>query len=189
MSKKGLFHLLILISFCQIFSSTSLLEEHLCIEIINGKPGGLFDERIILKQDEGVLGFLCYKSIGMSSANIHSVYIYPEHRNHGFGSFLLTYVIAYLKGKGYKTIMLQPYPFELIDGFPMPIDDSSGLERLFSFYQSNGFKKHFLLKGWLYYGSPMPIIASSLLNSYRHFCTVAAPSLLVIVINNNHKKF
>ncbi len=107
------------------------------------------------KQHVGSISFA--KVPFINAYALHSLYVYPEYRNKGYGTQLLNHACDYLKSIDAENIYIQPGPFEVDeDGHLDRSLDSreSKLQRLVALYTKNQF--HFTPKWatpiiWLLY--------------------------------------
>ena len=89
------------------------------------------------------IGYIFYTKIPLTPFYaLHNLYIYPSHRNKGYGKQLLNYVCDHLKLRGAQKVFIQPGPFEIDqDGC---IDTSLvsrelKLRQLITFYKKSQF--------------------------------------------------
>ena len=97
-----------------------------------------YQETIQLIEDEQQLGYMSFIKIPLlHTFIIHSFYIYPEYRSHGYGTRLLQYVCDYLVIKKAHRIYVQIGPFELPH-----VSSGNGLnmEQLIKLYAKCGFE-------------------------------------------------
>jgi GNAT superfamily N-acetyltransferase len=73
----------------------------------NYECAGIFDD------NEGLIGicglWFCTRHYIGKSVELDHVYIKPEHRNNGLGKQFMTWIEAYIKGKGYQSMELNTY--------------------------------------------------------------------------------
>lgn len=122
----------------QIFSKDSFKTDF----IGRGKRKKPF--KITYFHDDVPVGFLFVYKIPCSGSYVfYSVYVYPEHRNNGYGQACLNNACDYMKGFGAKRVYIQPGPFEIVDGricFPDDETKKNNMEKLVRFYKRCGFK-------------------------------------------------
>ena len=102
-------------------------------------PGIVYQETIQLIQDQQELGCVSFIKVPLSHTfAVHSFYIYPKYRNHGYGTRLLQYVCDYLATKDAHKIYVQPGPFELPN-----VSGGNGLntQQLIKLYTKCGFER------------------------------------------------
>lgn len=92
---------------------------------------------------EECVGFIsCVKIPLLNDYVLHTFYVYPEYRNKGYGTHLLTHACDYLQSIHARNIYIQPGPFELNqDGcLDNAMDDRPlRLQRLITLYKKNQF--------------------------------------------------
>lgn len=73
---------------------------------------------------------------------LHTFYIYPEHRNKGYGTQWLNYTCDYLQSIGATKIYIQPGPFEINndeDSAALGRSRALTLQALINLYKKNRF--------------------------------------------------
>ena len=127
---------------CFLFSSANIFCNIFQYETVDS--GMLSNEnKITLFDDTQKIGFVSYTKIPCSSFFvIHSLYVYPQHRNQGFGRKLLLHACDTLHDLDAYKIYIQPGPFEIIHGRGKNIvglDRQERIKKLCHLYQKCGF--------------------------------------------------
>lgn len=104
---------------------------------------GLFSNEIQLQyfNDGYSIGFLSYTKVPVFSIYIlHSLIVYPEFRNRGYGRKLLEYALFDLKKAGASRVYIQPGPFEISGKELSESEHDQKIKSLVKFYASFGFE-------------------------------------------------
>jgi GNAT superfamily N-acetyltransferase len=111
------------------------------------------------------VGFIGYTKIPfLPYYAVHSLYVYPEHRNKGYGRQLLTYACDYLASINAQRIYIQPGPFEIdSDGYLVDVPSAHELKMqlLIDFYKKHDFA---IVDRWTVYSAHL---LYKLLNIYE----------------------
>jgi len=141
---------LFLISFSRTFGYTGSFR-HECI-----RSGSMYNEtKIRYYLNEQEVGYVSYTKIPLFSFYIlHTLYVHPQYRNHGYGKQMLEYACSCLKKLGASRLYIQPGPFEINeDGYLVTALASydGRLEALIEFYRKSEFEfASKLLAGFAY---------------------------------------
>ncbi len=103
--------------------------------------------KLTLKKNDQILGFISYAKMPvLNTYFLHTLYIFPEHRNKGNAEYLVRYVLQTLQKQKIDAVYIQPGPFEL-DYPPRPysvptaLEKEEKLQQLIKLYEKCGFKK------------------------------------------------
>lgn len=90
------------------------------------------------------IGFVMYTKVPLSLYVVHSLFIYPQFRNQGYGKKLLAYTCARLSSAGARVTFIQPGPFEItnhaLHNITASAERESKIQKLVKLYQVSGFK-------------------------------------------------
>lgn len=98
------------------------------------------------------LGSLYYERFPLGLSVIHSFWIQPKYRRHGYGLALLQFTCQQLQQQGVHWIFIQPGPFEQANGKPLnipPAEKAQRLAAIIRLYQKAGFQPASRLLCWL----------------------------------------
>jgi len=102
------------------------------------------DLTLTLYDDDDIpVGFISCEKIPMTSWHaIHSLYVYPQFRQKGYGTLLMKQVCRILQKRAATCAYIQPGPFELQDGEAVCVGDAyeDKIHMLVKLYKKLGFK-------------------------------------------------
>jgi len=116
LTKHIITHIILALCFTSSLSFAMERMEHFEIQLLDS---GLMsnETRICLYDDAQEIGFISYMKVPfLNRYVIHTFFVYPDMRNRGYGTKLLSYTCDRLENSGASVIYIQPGPFEMIDG-------------------------------------------------------------------------
>lgn len=126
---------LILLFSLPCFSQTSFKIDRLKSGIFNNRT------KISLTIHGKTIGFASFTKIPFFSYYaLHSLYVYPQYRNKGFGSKIMTYTENYLQSMKAQRIYIQPGPFEINRDISNNNSYNTKTKQLVKLYRKLGYK-------------------------------------------------